>query len=148
MKRQIGYLVLGLAFCISAHADQPDDHSNFPAGTLVAFEGKDAVSDAPCFLFMTDRGFTGPENLPTQYYLKVQTSYSHNGDNAGEFILAPAGAGQSTMAGTSTTGSNQLALMFNGSFLDLKNAKSFNLKWKHGSHFHNSRCNNLVEHVD
>lgn len=148
MKLQIGSLILGLALCVSAVADTPDDHENFPEGTLVAFEGKDAVSGNPCFLFVTDRGFTGPENLPTQYYLKVQTSYSHDNENAGEFNLSPSGAGQSTMAGTSTAGLNQLAVMFNGSFLDLKNAKSFNLKWKHGNHFHNSRCNNLVEHVD
>lgn len=148
MKQQIVSLFLGLALCGPVFADNHDDHENFPPGTLVAFEGKDAISGAACMLYVTDRGFTGPENLPTQYYLKVQTSYSHNGDNAGEFNLAPSGAGQSTMAGTAATGSNQLALMFNGSYLDLKNAKSFNLKWKHGSHFHNSRCNNLVEHVD
>lgn len=133
----------------TAWAEEHDhDHEHFPEGTLLALEGQDAVSKADCFLFVTDLGFTGPEQTPAQFFAKVQTSYSHDRDAAQEITVQLHATRPDVLVGTGANGQDQIAIFLDPHTLDLRTAKSFNLKWLHGTHFHTNKCMGLTPHED
>lgn len=157
----VASLVLGNAALAQGH-----DHDEFPEGTLLALEGKDAISKQECALFVMDVGFTGPEQTVDQWYATVLTSYSHGGDAAAAMTVQVHPTKPGTLFGTGANGQDQIVIFLDpqsvsqvasGSHLssdltsqdiDLRQAKSFNLKWLHGDHFHTNRCMNLQAHQD
>ncbi|MEK2688592.1 hypothetical protein [Bdellovibrio sp. GT3] len=135
-----------LANTAIAHGDD-HDHGGFPEGTLLALEGVDAISKSECMLFVTDVGYTGPEQTPDQWYAVISTSYSH-GHAAPTPItvkIHPEKAG--VLYGTAANGQDQIAVFLNPQEIDLRNINSFNLKWLHGDHFHTNRCVNMQVHA-
>jgi hypothetical protein len=142
MKKVVLTLVFTLAMPFAFAAEH--DHDEFPEGTLLALEGVDAISGQECALFVMD--VSAPGTTEDQFYAKVLTSYAH-GDDAPEAILIKPVAGKpGVLAGTGSNGKDQLALFLDPTDLNLQNAKSFNLKWLHGTHFHTNRCVRLQIH--
>ncbi len=117
-----------------------------PSGTVLSFEGKDAFSNQPCWLFVTELGYSGPEQTPQHWYAIVQTSYSHGQDRAAAFHLKIHPGRPEVLFATGTNGKDQIAVFLEPAQLDLRNAKSFNLRWMHIDHLHTNRCLNLTVH--
>lgn len=147
MLRQTLFTIL-LAFPLFGNIATADNHDGFPEGTLLALEGKDAVSNKDCLLFVTDIGFTGPEQTPEQWYAIVQTSYKHGSASAAPFTIKLHPTKPGILSGTGSNGKDQLAITLDPQALDLRNVKSFNLKWLHGDHFHTNRCVGMQVHQD
>lgn len=151
MKKFLSSLILisGLIFNLQAVAedhDHGDEHEGWPENTLLALEGQDAISKEDCLLFITDVGFTGSEKTDDQFYAVVQTSYSHNQDHAEAITVKTVPGKSGVLMGLGANGQDQIALFLDPQVLDLKNIKSFNLRWLHGNHFHNNRCVNMTVH--
>lgn len=113
------------------------------ANTLVELQGQDAANKSECSLFVTEVGFTGPEQTPDQWYARVHTSYDHNGDSPSQILVRMHPSRPGALVGNGANGQDQIAIFLDPQNLDLNNAKSFNLKWLHGDHFHTNRCVNL-----
>lgn len=144
MKKQLLAMALVLASGTAFAGDH--DHDEFPEGTLLALEGQDAISKEECFLFVTDVGYTGPEQRPDQFFAKVQTNYVHGHDAPAAISVRLHPDRADVLTGLGPNGKDQIAIFLDPATLDLRNAKSFSLKWLHGSHFHTNRCVNLVVH--
>lgn len=123
-----------------------DDHKEFPEGALLAMEGKDSITKQECFLFVMDLGFTGPEQTSEQFFAKVLTAYSHGQDAPEPIEIRSVSGKPGVLSGTAANGKDQIALFLDPVHLDLKNIKSFNLKWWHHNHFHTNRCVNMKVH--
>lgn len=147
MVKQILGVIL-LTCSLVGNAAFAHDHDEFPEGTLLALEGNDAISNQECLLFVTDVGFNGPEQTPDQWYATVQTSYNHGGATAAPFTVKAHPTRPGVLFGTGANGQDQLAIFLDPQDLDLRNAKSFNLKWLHVDHFHTNRCVNMQVHED
>jgi hypothetical protein len=124
------------------------DHDEFPEGTLLALEGADAISKEECSLFVMDVGYTGPEQTDEQWYASVLTSYNHNGASASSITVRKHPTRPGALTGVGANGEDEIAIFLEPQDLDLRNAKSFNLKWRHDDHFHTNRCLNLEIHKD
>lgn len=146
VKQILGALLLACS-CVGNGAFA-DDHDNFPEGTLLALEGSDAISKEECLLFVTDVGFTGPEKTADQWYATVQTSYNHGGATAAPFTVKIHPTKPGVVLGAGANGQDEIAIFLDPQDLDLRNAKSFNLKWFHVNHFHTNRCDNMQVHED
>lgn len=114
-----------------------------PEGTLFTLEGKDAGTSEECFLFVIEVGFTGPAQTPDQWYSQILTSYSHDHDSPEPITVRQHPTRPDVLLGTGANGQDEIAIFVNPGILDLKNAKSYNLKWLHNGHLHTNRCLNL-----
>lgn len=140
-----------LAGASSRASSEDHDHESFPEGTLLALEGRDAITQEECLLFVTDVGYTGAEETADQFYAVVQTSYSHNQDHPQVITVKAKAQKPDILTGLGENGQDQIALFLPAQVaghIDLRNVNSFNLRWLHGNHFHTSRCINLVVHED
>lgn len=142
MKKSLLALLLA---CLS-YPVFAQQHEDFPEGTLLAMEGKDSITAKECFLFVMDLGFTGPEQKPEQFFAKVLTAYSHGQEVPAPIEIRSVAGRAGVLSGTGANGKDQIAVFLDPVHLDLKNIKSFNLKWLHGTHFHTSRCVNMKVH--
>jgi hypothetical protein len=142
----ISALTLFISTPSFAHKDH-DHHEGWPENTLLALEGQDAITKETCFLFVTDIGYTGPEQTQEQFFAVVQTNYAHGSDKPSPFIVRAVPNKPGVLAGTGASSQDQIALFLDPQDLDLRNVKSYNLKWLHGNHFHMNRCMNLSVHT-
>lgn len=147
MKRHI-LAVAALTISILGASQSAYTHGTFPEGTLLAMEGKDAITKEECLLFVTEVGFSGPEQTTEQWYATVLTSYSHGGVSSEPITVRAVPTRPGALSGKATNGQDQIAIFLEPTALDLRNAKSFNLKWLHGDHFHSNRCIGLRVHQD
>ncbi len=142
----VGLLTLLVSVQTMAQHNHEDEHEGWPENILLALEGQDAISKDECLLFVTDVGYTGPEQTAEQFYAVVQTNYAHGADQAAPMTVKAVSGKPNVLMGTGTNGKDQIAIFLNSSDLDLNQITSFNLKWLHGSHYHTNRCVNMVVH--
>jgi hypothetical protein len=149
MKKKFLKLVTLLTLFASsqAYAQHNDEHEGWPENTLLALEGLDAITKEDCLLFVTEVGFTGPEQTPDQFYAVVETSYNHAGSHAAPMTVKSLASKPGTLSGVGANGQDQIVLFLNPQSLDLRTIKSFNIKWLHGNHFHTNRCVNMKVHA-
>lgn len=146
VKLLTALMTVSLVFGATTAVADDHGHGEFPEGTLLALEGRDAISKAECFLFVLDVGYSGPENAPEQFYAKVSTSYSHGHDAAAPIVVKTVAGKPNVLVGTGDNGKDQVAVIFDQGVTDLRDAKAFNIKWWHSTHFHTNRCENLSVH--
>jgi hypothetical protein len=148
MKAKLLKLISVMSFLITIQAFAQDghEHEGWPENTLLALEGQDAVTQDECLLFVTDLGFTGPEQTPDQFFAVIQTNYAHGDAQAAPFTVKIVTNRPGVLSGVGANGQDQIALFLDPQSLDLRNVKSFNLKWLHGNHFHTNRCVNMTVH--
>jgi hypothetical protein len=141
--------VLTLFIGVQSFAQQKheDDHEGWPENTLLALEGQDAITKEECLLFVTEVGYTGPEQTADQFFAVVETSYAHGSDHAAPFTVKAVANKAGVLSGLGSNGQDQIAIFLDPQALDLRNVKSFNLKWLHGNHFHTNRCVNMTVHT-
>ncbi len=143
-------LLLTLATLIALtrplQANDRDDHDHLPVGTLLVLEGQDVVTRKDCALYITDVGFTGPEQTQDQFYAVVETSYTHGSDRPAAITISFNSKNNSILSGLGQNQKDQIAVMTEPGSQDLMKAKSFNLRWFHNNHFDNFRCGQLKVH--
>lgn len=146
----VGCFIFSLMLSFSAwSSDHDHDHDEFPEGTegaLLILEGTDAITKEECQLFIMETGYSGPEQTADQFYAKVLTGYSHGADTAPLFEVKPVIARPGVLSGTGANGQDRLALFLESAVLDLRNIRSFNLRWIHGNHPHTNQCQNMKLH--
>lgn len=146
MKSIIMTLALSLTLPLLASHHDHDDHEDFPEGTLLVLEGKDAVTRKDCALYVTDVGFTGPEETADQFYAVILTSYTHGEDQPDPITVMFNQQDPSILTGFGANQKDQVALFTESGSQDLAKVKSFSLRWFHHNHFDNFRCTQLKAH--
>lgn len=150
MKSFIALLFSSLIISTSSFAESHDhdDHEHFPEGTLIAFEGIDAVSRQECALYVTDI----QQQADGAFIYTALTSYSHDEDSAGAFQIQVSPSKKDLLLGTADSGNpkapHQLGIILKQPTGNIADAQSFNLRWLHGNHYHTNKCINLVVHED
>ena len=141
-------IVLNLFIGLQSFAQQQheDDHEGWPENSLIALGGRDANTNEECFLFVTEVGYTGPGQTAEQFFAVIQTNYAHGSDHAAPFTVKTVANKPGVLAGLGSNGQDQIAIFLDPKTLDLRNVKSFNLKWLHGNHFHTNRCVDMNVH--
>lgn len=135
--------VHGLSFAQS----QQHDHDKFPEDTLLAFEGRDAITNDECFLFITGAGRAAVYEEGMNYV--VETSYSHNGDKAPKILVKQDPKNPDYFTGEDAVTKSKIAIKAKDNETnELKNWDSFIIKWLHGNHYHSNKCIDLVVHED
>jgi hypothetical protein len=107
---------------------------------LVLLEGRDLRNGRICQLRITAMQGTHP--VESHFALEVETSYSHDRDQAPALIVNK-WEGQ-TLRGED--GPNKISITFSGRKEDFqfKNITGFALSWFHINHSHNYRCADLT----
>lgn len=140
--------VLFLSTASFAESHDHDDHADFPEGTLIVFEGIDAVSRKECALYVTDI----QQQADGAFIYTAVTSYSHDDDSAGAFQIQVSPSKMDLLLGSADSGNpkapHQLGIFLKQPTGNIVDAQSFNLRWLHGSHYHTNKCINLVVHED
>ncbi len=150
MKSAFAFLIapLFVSSLALAESHDHDDHSDFPEGTRIAFEGIDAVSRQECALYVTDI----QQQADGAYIYTAVTSYSHDEDSAGAFQIQANPNKMELLTGTADSGNpkapHQIGIFLKQPTGNIVDAQSFNLRWLHGNHYHTNKCINLVVHED
>lgn len=110
---------------------------------LYSLEGQ-TPNQKPCALVVLQTGFDGGVETPDRFFAEVTTTDSHGGQGHLPLRVKMLAGKAGTLFGKSPDGKDQIAIQLDPPLpLDLKNAKSFNLKWLHGSHYHTLQCGQL-----
>ncbi len=137
MSKNVLSSVYALIFLVGGAAY---GHDEFPEGTLLALEGKDAKTGESCFLFVTETGYRGAEQTPDQWYAKVLTSYNsdYSSERKMSIKLDPTKPG--ILPGATDDDQYRVVVYSAANSVDLTKVSSFHYRWRHGNHFHTSRC--------
>lgn len=144
--KNIGLVSLFISTQVFAQHNPEGKHKGWPENSLLVLEGQDAISKRDCFLFVTEVGFTGSEQTAEQFFAVIETNYVHGGDKPAPFTIKLLKDKPGVLSGVSNNGKDQIAIFLNPNDLDLRNIKSFNLRWLHGNHYHSNRCVNMNIH--
>jgi len=101
------------------------------------FKGLDTQTRQPCYLKII-------EQTSQPYTALVQTSYFHGNQQSPVITVQYPTGNRDRLMGTDQTQTSQIAVFLKNTAPHQQLPDYFNLKWKHGNHFHNESCRNLV----
>jgi hypothetical protein len=110
--------------------------SLFAQTQILTLRGVDKSSGQFCYLNVQAENFQ-------PYAATVTTGYSHGDDKPLPFFLKMAPNRSDVLMGNSQNKIDQLTVFLRAPNSRINDAKSYNLKWKHGSHSHVESCLDL-----